>query len=64
MKFFMQFLQHPVASSLLGQNILSFLFSKTQSVCSSLCGRQVLQPYTTTGRIMYNFVYCNLYIFR
>lgn len=33
MKLFMQFLQHPVTSSLLGQNILSFLFSKTHSLC-------------------------------
>jgi hypothetical protein len=29
----MQFLQHPVTSSLLGQNIFNFLFSKTQPVC-------------------------------
>jgi hypothetical protein len=33
MKLFMQLLQHPVTSSLLGQNILSFLFSKTHSLC-------------------------------
>jgi len=35
MKLFMQFLQHPVTSSLLGQNVLSFLFSKTHSL--SVC---------------------------
>jgi hypothetical protein len=52
MKLFMQFLQHPVTSSPLGQNILSFLFSKTHCVCSSLYGRQVLHPYNTTGRII------------
>jgi hypothetical protein len=36
MKLFMQFLQRPVTSSLLGSNILNSLFSNTHSLCCSL----------------------------
>jgi hypothetical protein len=45
-------LYSPVASSLLGPNILlSTLFSNTLSLCSSLSVRnQVSHPYKTTGK--------------
>jgi hypothetical protein len=47
-------LQSPVASSLLGPNILlSTLFSNILSLCSSLSVRdQVSHPYQTTGNII------------
>jgi hypothetical protein len=47
-------LHSPVASSLLGPNILlSTLFSNTLSLCSSLNVRdQVSHPYKTTGKII------------
>jgi hypothetical protein len=48
------FLHSPIASSLLGPNILlRTLFSNTLSLWSSLNVRdQVAHPYKTTGRIM------------
>jgi hypothetical protein len=48
------FLQPPVTSSLLGQNIiLSTLFSYTLNLCSSLKVRdKVSHPYKTTGKII------------
>jgi hypothetical protein len=50
------FLQSPVISSLIGQNIFSNLFSNTLSLCSSLNVRdQVLYPYRTAGKII---VFC------
>jgi hypothetical protein len=53
------FLNSPVTSSLLGQNILlRSLFSNTLSLCSSLNVRdQVSRPYKTTGRIMVLYSY-------
>jgi hypothetical protein len=47
-------LHSPVASSLLGPNILlSTLFSNTLNLCSSLSVRdQVSHPYRTTGKII------------
>jgi hypothetical protein len=56
------FLHCPVASSLLGPNILlSTLFSNTFSLCSSLSVRdQVSHSYKTTGKII---VYPNLCVF-
>jgi hypothetical protein len=58
------FLNSPVTSSLLGRNILlRTLFSNTLSLCSSLSVRdQVSHPYKTTGRMMFFFLYFNLYI--
>jgi hypothetical protein len=51
----------PVASSLLGPNILlSTLFSNTLSLCSSLSVRdQVSQPYKTTGKttVLYTLIF-------
>ena len=49
------FLHSPVTSSLLGPNILlSTLFSKTLSLCSSLnVSDQVSHPYKTTGKIIW-----------
>jgi hypothetical protein len=48
------FLQTPVASSLLGPNILlSTLFSNILNLCSSLNVKdQVSHPYNTTGKII------------
>src|SRR5215510_1194114 len=54
-------LHSPVASSLLGQNILlSTLFSNTLSLCSSLSVRdQVSHPYKTTGKttVLYTLIF-------
>src|SRR5215470_7812922 len=53
-------LHSPVASSLLGPNILhSTLFSNTLSLCSSLSVRdQVSHPYKTTGKttVLYTLI--------
>jgi hypothetical protein len=44
----MQFLQHPITSSLLGPNILLYtLFSDTLNLCSLNMRDQVLHPYKT-----------------
>jgi hypothetical protein len=58
------FLQPPVTSSLLGQNIpLSALFSNNLSLCSFLNVRDhVLHSYK--NRQIYNFVYSNVYVLR
>src|SRR5215468_10498431 len=54
-------LHSPVASSLLGPNILlSTLFSNTLSLCSSLSVRdQVSHPYKTTGKttVLYTLIF-------
>jgi hypothetical protein len=54
----MQFLQPPVASSLLGPNILlSTLFSNTHNLCSSRNFRdQVSHPHKTTGKIIVLYI--------
>jgi hypothetical protein len=56
-------LHSPVASSLLGLNILlSILFSNTLSLCSSLSVRdQVSHPYKTTGKII--VLYTPIFVF-
>jgi hypothetical protein len=56
-------LHSPVASSLLGPNILvSTLFSNTLSLCSSLSVRdQVSHPYKTTGKI--TVLYTLIFVF-
>jgi len=57
------FLHSPVTSSLLGPNILlSTLFSKALSLCSSLnVSDQVSNPYTTRGKII--VLYILIFIF-
>jgi hypothetical protein len=57
-------LHYLVTSSLLGQNILlSILFSKILSLCSSLNVRdQVSHPYKTAGRIIVLYILIFLFL--
>ena len=64
MKLFVQLLQHPVTSSLLGQNILSFLFSKTHCLCVFFPLWETSFTSIQYSRQNYSVLYWNLYIFR